>query len=36
VLLALLELARVGRLRLTQRQLFGNVDVARESAEPTA
>ena len=36
VLLALLELARVGRLRLTQPELFGNVDVARESADQTA
>lgn len=31
VLLALLELARQGRLRLTQRTVFDNVDVDRES-----
>jgi segregation and condensation protein A len=33
VLLALLELARQGRLRLTQRTVFANVDVDRESAD---
>jgi segregation and condensation protein A len=36
VLLALLELARVGRVRLTQPALFGNMDVVRESADQTA
>lgn len=35
VLLALLELARMGRLLLTQRHVFGTVSVQRESARPT-
>jgi segregation and condensation protein A len=34
VLLALLELARLGRVMLTQRQTFGTVSVRRESARP--
>ncbi len=36
VLVALLELARVGRIRLTQRQPFGKVDVAGESTSTTS